>query len=290
MQVFLEILFGGIAQGAVYCVFAMGLSLVYGIARVLNFSHGSLYMTGAYIAWVLSAGAFHLPYIVVFIILIPVLFILGVILERFFIRPLRWSPNWKVTTMMITLGIAFVLDNFFLIFFGPEEKLLPQFIEGTVSVMGVVLSNHKLLVFALAIIIVIGLEFILHKTQMGKAMRAVAQDMQGASMVGIRVNRIFSFTFGLSVVLAGVAGVLLAPIYLVSPLGGWFPFLKAFVIVVFGGLGSTRGVLYSAFILGIIEAFVIFQLGATWTLPVWLLTLLVVLMFRPQGLLGVWAK
>lgn len=98
------------------------------------------------------------------------------------------------------------------------------------------------------------------------------------------------YTFGLSVVLAGVAGVLLAPIYLVSPLGGWAPFLKAFVIVVFGDLGSTRGVLFAAFILAIIEAFVIFELEATWTMPIWLLTLLIVLMFRPQGLLGVWAK
>ena len=113
-------------------------------------------------------------------------------------------------------------------------------------------------------------------------MRAVAQDMQGASMVGINVNQIFSYAFGLSVVLAGIAGILLAPIYLISPLGGWPPFLKAFVIVVFGGFGSTRGVFYSAFILAIIESFVIFEVGATWTMPVWLLTLLVVLIVRPQ--------
>jgi branched-chain amino acid transport system permease protein len=127
----------------------------------------------------------------------------------------------------------------------------------------------------------------LQRGDAGQAMRAVAQDMQGASMVGINVNQIFSYAFGLSVVLAGTAGILLAPIYLISPLGGWPPFLKAFVIVVFGGLGSTRGVFYSAFILAIIESFVIFEIGATWTMPVWLLTLLVVLIVRPQGLLGV---
>ena len=290
MQQFIEILLSGIAQGAVYCVFALGLSLVYGIARVLNFAHGSLYMTGAYLAWILSAGYFNLSYPIIFIILIPVLFILGVFLERFFIRGLRWSPNWKMTTMMVTLGAAFVLDNFNLIVFGPEEKLLPAFLEGTVTVLGVVLSYHRIMIFIVALGIVIGLELLLHKSRLGQAMRAVAQDMQGASMVGIKVNQVFSYTFGLSVVLAGIAGVLLAPIYLVSPLGGWSPFLKAFVIVVFGGLGSTRGVLFSAFILAIIEAFVIFELGASWTMPIWLLTLLVVLMFRPQGLLGVWAK
>jgi branched-chain amino acid transport system permease protein len=125
-------------------------------------------------------------------------------------------------------------------------------------------------------------------TLFGQAVRAVAQDMQGATQVGIDVNRIFAFTFGLSVVLTGLAGVLLAPIYLVSPLGGWAPFLKAFVIVVFGGLGSTRGALIAAFVLALIEAFIVYYVGPSWTLPIWLLTLLVVLMVRPKGLLGKW--
>jgi branched-chain amino acid transport system permease protein len=287
---YLEVLISGITQGAVYCVFAMGLSLVYGTARVLNFAHGSFFMVGAYIAWVLSVGYFQFNYTVTFVILIPLLFFIGVFFERTIIRPLRWGTNWKMTTMMVTLGLAFVLDNFNLIVFGPQNKLLPPFIPGNVSFAGLVFSNQTIMILVIAIAIVVGLELFLHRTRMGNAMRAVSQDMDGASMVGINVNQVFSYTFGLSIVLAGVAGVLLAPVYLISPLGGWAPFLKAFVIVVFGGLGSTRGVLYSAFILGIIEAFVIFEIGATWTMPIWLLTLLVVLMFRPQGLLGVWAK
>lgn len=287
---YLEVFISGITQGAVYCVFAMGLSLVYGTARVLNFAHGSFFMVGAYIAWVLSVGYFEFNYTVMFIILIPTLFFIGVFFERTIIRPLRWGSNWKMTTMMVTLGLAFVLDNFNLIVFGPQNKLLPPFIPGNVSFGGLVFSNQTIMILVVAIVIVVGLELFLHKTRMGNAMRAVSQDMDGASMVGINVNQVFSYTFGLSIVLAGVAGVLLAPVYLISPLGGWEPFLKAFVIVVFGGLGSTRGVLYAAFILGIIEAFVIFEIGATWTMPIWLLTLLVVLMFRPQGLLGVWAK
>ena len=287
---YVEVLISGIAQGAVYCVFAMGLSLVYGTARVLNFAHGSFFMVGAYIAWVLSDGYLGLNYAVMLIILIPVLFLMGVALERAVIRPLRWGRNWKTTTMMVTLGLAFMIDNLNLIVFGPEDKLLAPLFEGNVRVSGLAFSYQTFLVFFAAVIIVVCLELFLHRTRMGNAMRAVSQDMDGASMVGINVNQVFSYTFGLSVVLAGVAGVMLAPVYLISPLGGWAPFLKAFVIVVFGGLGSTRGVLYSALILGIIEAFVIFEVGATWTMPVWLLTLLVVLMFRPQGLLGVWAK
>ncbi len=287
---YVEVLISGIAQGAVYCVFAMGLSLVYGTARVLNFAHGSFFMVGAYGAWVLSDGYLGLNYAVMLTVLVPMLFLTGVVLERAIIRPLRWGRNWKMTTMMVTLGLAFLIDNLNLIVFGPEDKLLMPLFEGSVEVAGLAFSYQTFLVLFSAVLIVVCLELFLHRTRMGNAMRAVSQDMDGASMVGINVNQVFGYTFGLSVVLAGVAGVMLAPVYLISPLGGWAPFLKAFVIVVFGGLGSTRGVLYSAFILGIIEAFVIFEIGATWTMPVWLLTLLVVLMFRPQGLLGVWAR
>ncbi len=287
---YIEVLISGVAQGAVYCVLAMGLSLVYGTARVLNFAHGSFFMVGAYFAWVLSVGYFELNYGLTLVILIPALFLLGMVFERAIIRPLRWWSNWKMTTMMVTLGLAFMIDNLNLIVFGPENKLLPPFFEGSIAVYGLVFSFQTILVLFAAVIIVVSLELFLHRTRMGNAMRAVSQDMEGASMVGIDVNKVFSYTFGLSVVLAGIAGVMLAPLYLISPLGGWGPFLKAFVIVVFGGLGSTRGVLYSAFILGIVEAFVIFEIGATWTMPVWLLTLLVVLMFRPQGLLGVWGR
>jgi len=290
MLKYIEIFISGLTQGAVYCLFALGLSLVYGVARVLNFAHGSFYMAGAYMAWILSIGYFDLGYPAMFAILVPTLFLSGVLFERVVVRPLRWGANWKMTTMMVTLGFAFLLDNVNLIAFGPQDKTLPAFVTGTVAVGGLVFSYQEIAILTIAVAIVILLEVVLHGTMFGRAMRAVAQDMQGARMVGIRIDRIFGYTFGLSVVLAGVAGVLLAPIYLISPLGGWPPFLKAFVIVVFGGLGSTRGVLLAAFVLGVIEAFVIYFFGATWTMPAWLLTLLVVLMVRPQGLLGVWSK
>lgn len=286
----MEIFINGVAQGSVYCVFALGLSLVYGTARVLNFAHGSFYMTGSYLAWVLTAGYFGFGYPVMLLVLVPMLFGIGVLFEKVVIQPLRWKPNWKMTTMMVTLGLAFMLDNMNLIVFGPEDKLLPPLVSGTTGFLGLIISNHKIVVVVASLIVVGLLELFLHHTMTGNAIRAVSQDMQGAGMVGINVNRIFGWTFGISLVLAGLAGVLLAPIYLISPLGGWSPFLKAFVVVVFGGLGSTRGVLYAALILGVIESFVIYSLGATWTMPIWLLTLLVVLMVRPQGLLGVWAK
>ncbi len=283
---FLEIFIGGMTLGAIYCVFALGLSLVYGTGRVLNFAHGSLYMAGAYLAWVLAIGMLNLPYVVVFAIVIPTLFVAGMLIERFLIRPLRKHENWQTKTMLMTLGMAFVIDNANLIMFGSHSKLLPPLVTGSSSFGDISISNHRILVFVVAIAIVVALEMFLRHTRHGQAMRAVSQDQQAANMVGINVNRVFGYTFGISVVLAGVAGILLAPMYMVSPFGGWEPFLKAFVIVVFGGLGSTRGVLLAAFILGVLEAFVTVWVGSSWIMPIWLLMLLVVLMVRPQGLLG----
>jgi branched-chain amino acid transport system permease protein len=286
MHQFFEVLFGGIAQSAVYCIIAFGLSLVYGTARTLNFAHGALYTTGAYIAWVLTAGYLGLPLPLAVVILIPILFGIGVAIERTMMRPLRRLKDWKMTAMMVTLGLAFVLDNANLILFGAVAKPLPAFIDGTVSIFGIVVSAYRLAVLVIALAIVVVLELFLNGTRFGWAVRAVAQDMQGASQVGIDVDRIYAFTFGLSVVLTGLAGLLLAPIFLISPQGGWEPFLKAFVIVVFGGLGSTRGAVIAAFVLGTVEAFVVYNIGANWTMPIWLLTLLIVLMIRPQGLMG----
>lgn len=286
MTQFLEVIFGGIAQAAAYSIIAVGLSLVYGTARTLNFAHGALYTTGAYISWVLTVGYLGLPLWLAVLVLVPILFGIGVAIEVLMLRPLRGGKNWRVTAMMVTLGLAFVLDNANLILFGAVAKPMPAFIEGTVSIFGVTVSAYRVAVLIIALVIVALLEVFLNRTRFGWAVRAVAQDIQGARQVGIDVNRIFAFTFGLSVVLTGMAGLLLSPIFLISPQGGWEPFLKAFVIVVLGGLGSTRGAIAAAFFLGLVEAVVVYQLGASWTMPVWLVTLLLVLMIRPQGLLG----
>ncbi len=290
MQQYIEIFIGGIAQSAVYCIMAFGLSLIYGTARILNFAHGSLYTTGAYVAWVLTVGGLGLPLVLAVPLLIVILFTAGAALERVVVRPLRSLRDWKMSTMMVTLGLAFVLDNANLLIFGPVAKPMPAFIDGTVTIFGAIISSYRLAVLGIALAVLAALEIFLQTTRFGQAVRAVSQDTQGAAQVGIDVNIIFGFTFGLSVVLTGLAGFLLAPIYLISPLGGWVLFLKAFVIVVFGGLGSTRGAVIAAFTLGLIEAFVVHHVGASWTLPIWLVTLLVVLMIRPQGLMGVWEK
>jgi branched-chain amino acid transport system permease protein len=288
MSMLLYVLFSGLVTGAVYAVFALGLSLVYGTSRVLNFGYGSIYMFGAYGAYLLSSQ-WGLGYVGIILCLLPAMFGFGIALELLIIRPLRKHPNWKMATMMTSLGLALVLDNLMLVLFGPGQKQLPPLFDGLIEMGDFMISHQDLAVLLIAAVTVVALELFLKYAPLGMAMRAVSQDMEGARMVGIKVNRVFAYAFGLSTVLAGVAALLLTPVTLISPQGGWALFLKAFVIVVFGGLGSTRGALVAALLLGVIESLVVFQFGATWIMPVWLLILLLVLMVRPKGLFGVWA-
>ncbi len=288
MTQIIEILLSGITQGAVYCVVAVGLSLVYGASRILNFAHGSLYSLGGFLAWFLVVGHFNLPLWLAVLVAIPILAVAGIGIERLIIRPLRGSANWKINTIMVTLGLAFIVENGLQLVFGPGTKTIPAFTEGVLEIGGITLSWYRIWIFVISLGLVAALEYFLSATRYGQAVRAVSQDMQGANQVGVNVNQVFSLTFALSVVQTGIAGILLAPVFLISPLGGWAPFLKAFVIVVLGGLGSTKGAFVAAFILAILEAFVIFYIGPSWAMPAWLVMLIAVLMIRPKGLFGVW--
>lgn len=288
MTMLIDILISGLSLGAVYCLFALGLALVYGTARVMNFAHGSIYTLGAYGAWVLSDGVLGLGLVPMLLILLPAMFGLGAALEHVLIRPLRRRPDWQTATMMGTLGLAFVLDNLMLVIFGPTSLSIPRMFDGVVSLGPVTIASQNLATFVVAVGAVAILQTFLSRSRHGRAMRAVAQDAQGAAIVGIRAERVFAMTVGIACALAALAAVLLAPVQLISPLGGWALFLKAFVIVVFGGLGSTTGVLWGAMILGLVEAAVMVLIGSAWVMPVWFLVLLAVLMFRPRGLMGTW--
>jgi branched-chain amino acid transport system permease protein len=285
----LEVLISGAMLGAVYSVNAIGLSLVYGVTRVFNFAYGAFFTWGAYIAWLLSAGWLGLPYPLVFVISGVVLFGAGMGLERLLVRPLRWRSDWKMTTMITTLGLAIVLENVARIAFGPLVKQLPPLVEGSFDVLGLNIRNYGLVMVAVALISMIVLDQYLNKARNGQAMQAVAQDMTGAQIVGTPLNRIFAYAFGASAVMAGISGILLAPVYLISPASGWVPFFKAFVIVVMGGLGSVKGAVLAAFILGVGEALVTWQFGAVWTMAFWFVTLIVVLVAKPNGLFGKWS-
>ncbi len=282
----IEVLISGIALGSIYAIMSVGMTLVYGVSRVFNFAYGSFYIWGAYLAWLLFGAFSGMNYLGVFAIVIPVMFLFGLIVEKIVCAPLRRRANWQALTMMSTLGLAIFLDSASLISFGPRKRSLPSLLEGSVNLGGFLVSTHEIatLIIAVSIIVILGL--FLGRTRLGMMMRAVAQDVIGARIVGIRVNRVFGYAFALSTALAAISGILLAPKYFIFPLGGWVILVKAWIVVAFGGLGSVKGTIYSAFILGIVEALVGWHFGLQWTMVFWFAIMLATLAIRPRGLFG----
>ena len=286
LHALIEVLISGITNGSVYAVMAIGMALVYGVTKVFNFAYGSFFSMGGYFAWIFFGLKFSYP--LVFASVILAMFFAGLATEKFVIRSLRSKREWEMLIVMVTLGLAMCLDNLYLIIFGPYVKSLPLLLKGSVKTLGFVVAIQDIAIFFLAILTMVTFMLFLGRSRQGMAMRAVAQDMTGAEIVGIPKDRVFGYTFAISAVLVGVGGILLAPKYFVAPRGGWDILVKAWVITAFGGMGSIRGSLFAAFILGLIEAFVGYFFGFTWTLIAWFGVLLLTLIVRPKGLLGAW--
>jgi branched-chain amino acid transport system permease protein len=286
MREFVEVLITGFTIGIVYYLVAVGFTLVYGVGRVLNYSYGSLFTWGAYLAWVFSVGLVNLNYIYSFIIVIPVMFFFGVAADQVLVRPLRKRPEFDFSVILITLGFAVFLDNLALVIFGPRTKSLPAFLEGSVTIFTFTIGWQLIGMFAFALVVAVALSVFMAKTRTGMSMRAVAQDPTGARVVGIPLYRVYAITFGISAALCGAGGVLLAPRFSMSPTGGWAFLVKALIIVIAGGLGSMKGTLYAAFLLGMLEAIVGWQAGLLWVMPFWFIVLFLILLIKPAGLFG----
>jgi branched-chain amino acid transport system permease protein len=280
-----EVVFSGLTIGVVYYLIALGFTLAYGVGRVMNFSYGSFFTWGGYLAWFfLTNGVGYLPAVLLVVLILFVVFGLGV--DRVIVRPLRRRPEFELTITLATVGLAMFLDNLVVVFFGPRTKSLPPLAAGNFEIAGFTFGYELVAMFAVAAVAAVGLGLFLTRTRLGAMIRAVAQDPIGAAIVGIPIDRIFAVTFGISAVLAGLSGILIGHRFFLSPLGGWTILTKALIIVVAGGLGSTRGTLYVAFLLGMMEAVVGWQLGLFWVLPSWFVFLFVMLLFRPSGLFG----
>lgn len=278
----------GITLGAVYAVMALGLSFIYGITKIFNYAHGAFFTWGAYFAWMLSSGYLHLPYPAVVVITVVIMFFFGFGYERAFMYPLRRFAGWDITAIIVTLGSALLFDNLALALFGTRAKRMPYLVEGNFVVGGFTITRHEVVTLIIGLAIMVLLILFLGKVRQGMAMKGVAQDQTGARIVGIPINKIFSYTFAIAAALAGVSAILLAPKILVYPTVGWVVFIKAFVVMVFGGVGSIKGTAIAAFILAMVEAFVTFYLGGIWGTPIFILVLIIMLTIRPKGLFGTW--
>ncbi len=291
MTLFLSYLINGISLGSVYAIIALGYTMVYGIAKMLNFAHGDIIMIGAYICyWAMqSLGC---PTIVSVLISMCVCTALGILIERLAYKPLRAATSLAV--LITAIGMSYLLQNIALLVFGANPITFPS----VVSLPKLSLFNGELMitgetiVTVLAnIVIMIALTLFTGKTKMGKAMRAVSEDKGAAELMGINVNLTISITFAIGSALAAIAGVLLCSSYpLLQPTTGSMPGIKAFTAAVFGGIGSVPGAMIGGILLGIIEilgkAYVSQELGDAFVFAV----LIVVLLVKPTGLLGKQAR
>lgn len=287
----LQQLVNGLILGSVYALLALGYTMVYGIIKLINFAHGDIYMIGAFTGYyLLNQMTFISDMTLRFFIVLPLAMIvtavLGVVIEFLAYRPLRNST--RIAALITAIGVSFFLEYTMIYFFSANVRAFPQAITTVNFNLGPVkIINIQLLILGISILLMVALQFIVKKTKMGKAMRAVSVDSDAAQLMGINVNRTISFTFALGSALAGAAGVLIGLYYnSVEPLMGMTPGLKAFVAAVLGGIGIIPGAALGGFVIGILETFAtVFGLSDFRDAVVYIV-LIVILLVRPSGILG----
>ena len=281
MELFAQQVLNGLVTGSVYSLVALGLTLIYGTMQVPNFAHGHLYMLGAYLSYTLVTTA-GLHYWAAMAVAVVALAVVGAALERFVFRPLRHAPH--LNSMIAALGVMLFLEAVAQIIWGEEFRHMDSPYAGVVSVAGLLVTEHRLILLGAAALLMVGLLLFLTRTLAGSAIRATAQNAEGALLVGIDTNRVAMTTFAISAALAAVAGSLVAPISLVYPSMGSLVTLKAFAIVVLGGMGSVPGALAGGYLLALAESLGGTYISATYQDLVAFVVLALVFTLRPSGL------
>lgn len=278
----LEILIFGAVTSAIYAMLAVGFTLIFGVARILNLAHGSFYALGAYGAYLLTS-VFNLPLVVATPLVVLGVALFGMVVERVLIRPMRKS---QLAVLMISLAIALVVEQVLFLSFGSEYRNVPSFIEQKYVVGGVDVAGQRLLTLLVAVVSIGGLYLFIQRTRLGSAILAISQDPEAAQYMGIPSDRIFGIVMALSAGLAALAGIMAGPFLSVQPSMHLLPIVKAFAIVVVGGLGSIPGSIVAALMLGYAETFVAYGISTAWTEIVSVAATLLMLVLRPAGFFG----
>lgn len=278
----LNILVYGAVTSAIYAMLAVGFTLIFGVARILNLSHGAFYGLGAYAAYVMTA-LLHWPLPLAALVAVAFVAAFGAAMERLLVRPLRASA---LAVLMITLAVALIFEQGMFLLFGSEARNVPAFVTATCPCDGLDISGQRLLTLGAGIAVLALLYVFIQRTRLGAAILAISQDPEGAQYMGIPANRMYSVVMGLSAAIAALAGVLTAPFLTVQPTMDLLPMVKAFAIVIVGGLGSIPGSILAALLLGYSETVVAYGVSPAWTEIVSLIAVLLTLIVRPAGLLG----
>lgn len=284
LSLLLSQLFNGLQTGSIYALVALGYSMVYGIILLLNFAHGDIIMIGAYTAFY-AMTAFHLHPIFSVVLAVITSTLLGVVIEKVAYTPLRSAP--RLSLLITAIGISFLLENGAQLLFGADTKSMDTLVPGNVTFGPVTVSYTAILTIIVAVIAMVALTLLVQKTKLGKAMRAVSEDMGAAQLMGISLNKTISFTFAVGSALAGIGSVLYLCAYSqASPTMGSMLGLKAFVAAVLGGIGSIPGAMVGGFAIGLLEALVAAVGLSVWKDAVVFAILIVVLLVKPSGIMG----
>ena len=284
---FLSNLINGLSLGSVYALIALGYTMVYGIAKMLNFAHGDVIMVGAYMSYIATTGMGFPPIISVLFAMV-VCTLLGILIEKFAYKPLRKATSLAV--LITAIGMSYLLQNIALLIFKSDPKSFKSIVSlGSLSLFDgkLTITAESIVTVAVCVVIMVALSVFTKKSKMGKAMRAVSEDTGAAELMGINVNVTISVTFAIGSALAAIAGVLLCSAYpVLVPTTGSMPGIKAFTAAVFGGIGSIPGAMVGGILLGVIEIFSKAYISTQLSDAIVFAVLIIVLLVKPTGLLG----
>ncbi len=283
--IFVQVIVSGLLLGGVYALLSVGLNLIFGVVRVINFAHGDLMMLGMYLTFYLFGFYKIDPYLSALILVAPALFLVGMAVQRLLIKPLQNAS--ALMLIFSTFGLSIALQNLALMGFKADYRtILTPLSTATFNLAGISISIPRLIAFVLALVLLIGLYLLLRYTLIGKALRAVAENRVVTQLMGVRVQRLNLFAFGLGSAITGIAGALILPFSYVFPTIGGSYTLVAFVVVVLGGLGNMAGAFLGGLTIGLVES-----LSGTYIAPalkeaIYFVIFILVLLIRPQGLFG----
>ena len=278
-------LINGISLGSIYALIALGYTMVYGIIKLINFAHGDIYMVGAYIGF-FATTVLGVSFVPALLIAMVGAGLAGMLIEYLAYRPLRFAP--KISVLITAIGVSLLLEYGGMLVVSPQPRTFPAvFPTETYNLAGIIINNQQVVILVVSLLLMVLLTYVVQYTKIGKAMRAVSFDTEAAQLMGIDSGRIISFTFGIGSVLAAAAGVLVGVYYnSIDPLMGIMPGLKAFVAAVLGGIGILPGAMLGGLILGVVEALVSGFISSTFRDAAAFAILILILLFKPSGLLG----
>ena len=285
MTQFLQQMINGLSLGSIYALVALGYTMVYGIIKLINFAHGDIYMLGAYIGFIVTTKL-GLGFVPALLISMVGCAIIGMTIERIAYKPLRHAT--RITALITAIGVSYFLEAGTQRVMGAGVQTFPNvFVNETIMLGNVRISTQQIVIFVVTIVLMVALQFLVNKTKIGRAMRAVSVDADAARLMGVNVNATISFTFAIGSALAGAAGVLVGVYYnSISPLMGMLPGIKAFIAAVFGGIGIIPGAMLGGFFIGIVETMVAGYGSSLWKDAVVYIILILILIIKPAGLLG----